>query len=69
VLTLLPRGIISTPMMDQVDTIMGKRYGDPGAMARRGDPEEVAQVIAFLVGEESSFVSGMVYGVDGGWAC
>jgi NAD(P)-dependent dehydrogenase (short-subunit alcohol dehydrogenase family) len=56
-------------MMDRIDTIMGKNYGDPGAMARRGDPEEVAQVIGFLVGDESTFVSGMVYGIDGGWAC
>lgn len=68
-LNCIAPGIIATPMMDRIDTIMGKDYGDPGAMARRGDPEEVAQVIGFLVGDESSFVSGMVYGIDGGWAC
>jgi NAD(P)-dependent dehydrogenase (short-subunit alcohol dehydrogenase family) len=38
-------------------------------MGRIGQPEEIAAVIAFLLASDSSFVSGMVYGADGGWAC
>lgn len=36
------------------------------AMQRRGTPEEVAAVIAFLCSEKASFVNGSNYRVDGG---
>ena len=35
-------------------------------LGRVGQPEEVAGLIAFLVGEDSSFVSGTSISVDGG---
>ncbi len=34
---------------------------------RIGDAEEVADVVAFLVSEESSFVTGEIINVSGGW--
>ena len=37
-------------------------------VGRPGKPEETAAVIAFLAGDESSFVTGHVYNVDGGMA-
>lgn len=43
--------------------------GDPGALARKGDAEEVANTIAFLLGPQSSFVNGVVLTIDGGWIC
>ena len=36
-------------------------------MARLGTPEEVANVIAFLAGDESSYMTGSEVYVDGGW--
>lgn len=36
-------------------------------MGRLGEPEEVAKVIAFLAGDEASFVTGAVWTVDGGY--
>jgi len=36
-------------------------------LRRFGDPEEVANVVAFLVSDESSFITGEVITVSGGW--
>lgn len=35
-------------------------------LARVGRPEEVGGLIAFLLGDESTFITGSVYTVDGG---
>jgi NAD(P)-dependent dehydrogenase (short-subunit alcohol dehydrogenase family) len=35
---------------------------------RLAEPVEIARVVAFLLSEEASYVSGQVLGVDGGWA-
>jgi NAD(P)-dependent dehydrogenase (short-subunit alcohol dehydrogenase family) len=37
------------------------------ALKRRGTPEELASVISFLVGTDSSFVTGQTIEVNGGW--
>lgn len=36
-------------------------------MQRPGNPEEVAAIIAFLLSEDTSYVNGSIWPVDGGW--
>ncbi|KAF2470053.1 NAD(P)-binding protein [Lindgomyces ingoldianus] len=39
------------------------------ALKRSGKAEEVASLIAFLLGDESKFITGASYSIDGGWNC
>jgi NAD(P)-dependent dehydrogenase (short-subunit alcohol dehydrogenase family) len=66
-------GAVDTPLLDVANGGPGREWVMASAaakpMARAADPVEIAKVIAFLLGEESSFVTGSVYTVDGGYSC
>lgn len=49
-----------------MDRTMEKMLIQATPMARRGTPEEVANVYAFLASDEASYVTGALYVVDGG---
>ncbi|ONK10168.1 SDR family oxidoreductase [Streptomyces sp. MP131-18] len=59
-------GEIATPMTGQagVDVTTRERPGVP--LGRPGDPREVAEVVAFLAGDGSGYVTGVSWPVDGG---
>lgn len=38
-------------------------------IGRYGQPQEVAKLIAFLLSDESSYSTGTVASIDGGWNC
>ena len=63
-------GVIKTPMIDRVT---GKKkeveqaYANMEPIGRMGDPEEVAEAVAWLCSDAASFVTGISMPVDGGW--
>ena len=61
------KGTVHTPMSAHNDPKRVESGILANAQKRLGSAEEVAKVIAFLLSDESSFVTGAVYNVDGGW--
>ena len=58
---------VETRILDDFVTAFGERATKMMARTRRsGRPEEVAEVVAFLAGPQSSWVKGVDMPVDGG---
>lgn len=65
-------GRIDTPMSTKAlvtDVTSTAKEADSVALGRSGKPEEVASLIAFLLGDESRYITGATYSIDGGWYC
>ena len=59
-------GMIETDMSEVVRNLAGDRLKEIIPLKRVGQPEEIASVVAFLAGDEASYLTGQVLRVDGG---
>ncbi len=63
-------GTIMTPLLQKAqEGNPDEGVGMPCAIKRTGTAEEMAGIIAFLLGPDSTYTTGSVYGGDGGWNC
>lgn len=62
-------GAIATKMMASFSEEDQALICDEIPLSRLGDPEEVASLVQFLVSEESSYITGQIISVNGGWYC
>jgi 3-oxoacyl-[acyl-carrier protein] reductase len=63
---ILP-GLILTPTISRMAEKYQNMIIENTPLKRIGQPEEVANVVAFLVSDEASFVTGAMVEVSGGW--
>ncbi|CAG8894077.1 unnamed protein product [Penicillium nalgiovense] len=60
-------GSIQTPLLDMAKGIQGGISMPPASIPRIGTGEEVAQTVVFLLSDASSYTTGQILSVDGGW--
>ncbi|HEY2296752.1 MAG TPA: SDR family oxidoreductase [Jatrophihabitans sp.] len=65
--TVIP-GPVLTAMWDRVPPDQRAASAAATVAGRLGDPDEVASVVAFLVSDDASYMTGASVVVDGGWS-
>ncbi len=69
---------MNTIIVGAIRTDAEAAYGNPAeidrmlldlqAVKRRGEPDDIAGVVAFLASRDADFITGQTITVDGGWA-
>ncbi|EKN65372.1 3-ketoacyl-(acyl-carrier-protein) reductase [Neobacillus bataviensis LMG 21833] len=60
-------GAVATPMMESFTPEEVEQISFEIPMGRLGLPEEIAGSVAFLLSDDSSYITGQVLGINGGW--
>lgn len=60
-------GAVETPMIDRFSVEDKERLNDEIPMGRLGHSEEIAKGVLFLLSAESSYITGQVLAINGGW--
>lgn len=68
-------GTVRTPSLGERVRALGgdqdaiwKGFTDRQPMGRLGDPKEIAALVVYLASDESSFTTGQIHVIDGGWS-
>jgi NAD(P)-dependent dehydrogenase (short-subunit alcohol dehydrogenase family) len=70
ILTCQHSGKVDTPMMANASLLVpNPKFSSTRAIERSGQPGEVAALIGFLLGDESKWITGATYVIDGGRLC
>ena len=59
-------GVIRTDMLDALPPVVLPQLAQETPLGRLGTPEDIAHAVAFLAGEQASFITGQVLTCDGG---
>src|SRR5579859_500835 len=59
-------GFIATEMIEHIPEKVLDGIKEKIPVGRLGRPDEIARVVHFLVGDQSSFITGAIWGVNGG---
>ena len=59
-------GFIATEMIDHIPEKVLDAIKEKIPVGRLGRPDEIARVVHFLVGDQSSFITGAVFSINGG---
>ena len=62
-------GVVRTPLTAQIQAVpeWDRAYADKTALRRWAGPSELAGAVVYLAGDASTYVTGSVLTVDGGW--
>ena len=60
-------GYIDTEMSAVIPEKYRQKFLSQIALGRIGTPREVAHLVAFLAGDDSSYITGAAIDVNGGW--
>lgn len=60
-------GFIKTDMSSSIPISYQEKILSQVAMGKPGSPEEIASIVAYLASKESSYITGAVIDINGGW--
>lgn len=68
-------GTVKTPSLEQRVAALGgdqdavwASFYDRQPMGRLGDPQEISSLVVYLASDESTFTTGQIHVIDGGWS-